>query len=352
MNTPKKVVRSPTSTQHLQMAIKRHFVGRPKDVSSSDSDSGSGSESGSENGSENEHQESQEVQEDVVPPVTRRLAKVDVARKEAGASIPRAQTNHAVVDRIVGEQRGQRKPVQGYETLERPEDGDDESVSDDDGSDDSAESGSDSDSDDSDHAPKTFVRPKFIPKSKRGTGISTEVPKIVEKDDSAKTLEYIEKRIRAEQEAQRALYEEENAAEFGGVDDTDDLDVEQEMEDWKAREKARLDRDRQELIAREEALDREERNREVVDTDDLSVSKEDSAQNHWEKQEDKGKDKPKGAFYQEQDILKRDMSGPLQDDYVDKTNVPQSLLGKNVGQKGRIMHKSLKEQDTSRKRRR
>ncbi|KAG5358241.1 hypothetical protein CJU89_4748 [Yarrowia sp. B02] len=309
------------------MAIKRHFVGRPRDVSSSDSDSGSGSESESEN-------ETQEEVQEVQVPVRK---SISVSTRSEGQkpvkAIPQAQTSHSVVDRIVAEQRGQRKPVQGYETLERAESEEESSEE---------ESESEESSSESDSAPKTFVRPKFIPKSKRGAA-TTGVPKIEETNNSAKTLEYIEKRIRAEQEAQRALYEEENAAELGGVDDTDDLDVEQELEDWKAREKARLDRDRQELVAREEALEREDRENVVEEPTETK--------NHWEAREDR-KDKPRGAFYQEQDILKRDMSGPLQDDYVDKTNVPQSLLGKNVGQKGRIMHKSLKEQDTSRKRQR
>ncbi|KAG5361455.1 hypothetical protein CJU90_2838 [Yarrowia sp. C11] len=320
------------------MAIKRHFVGRPKDVSSSDSDSGSGSESESEN----ERQESQEIGEQVVPPATRSVhVTPTTTQKQPNQALPQAQTNHAVVDRIVAEQRGQRKPVQGYETLERSGNSEESSEEDSSGSEEDSESESESES-----APKAFVRPKFIPKNKRGAGVATSVTKVETKADSAKTLEYIEKRIRAEQEAQRALYEEENAAEFGGVDDTDDLDVEQELENWKEREKARLERDRQELIAREEALEREDRKEEEVAEAGAETG---AAKNHWEVREDR-KDKAQGAFYQEQDILKRDMSGPLQDDYVDKTNVPQSLLGKNVGQKGRIMHKSLKEQDTSRKR--
>lgn len=329
------------------MAIKRHFVGRPKDVSDSDSDSDSGSDIDSGSGSENELQKDREVQEEVVPPVNRNV-HVAQARppKPARSSVPQAQTSHAVVDRIVGEQRGQRKPVQGYETLERRPDDEESGESGSEEEEASEESGSESESEDD--VPKTFVRPKFIPKSKRGAGVSTKVPKIMGKDDSTKTLEYIEKRIRAEQEAQRALYEEENAAEFGGVDDTDDQDVEKELEDWKAREKARLDRDRQELISREEALAREDRKEEAGEQNEPSGD----GSNHWEARGDDKKGKPKGAFYQEQDILKRDLSGPLQDDYVDKTNVPQSLLGKNVGQKGRIMHKSLKEQDTSRKRQR
>lgn len=311
---------------NTQMVVKRHFIGRPKDVSDSDSSSGSESE-------QEEQEEQQEVAQHTQSPAIRAPStqvSAPSAPSKPASSIPVGLTNYSQVDKVVAEQRGQRKPVQGYDTISKEESSEEES-----------ESEEESDESSEEEEAKTFVKPKFIPKNKR-QGAVTEVPKIVEKDNSARTLEYIEKRIRAEQEAQRALYEEENAAEFGGVDDTDDLDVVAELEEWKIREKGRLERDRNELIAREEALERADQNEPTPVEIGEGV-------NHWDAREEKT-EKAKGAFYQEQDILKRDMSGPMQDDYVDKTNVPKSLLGQNVGQKGRIMRKSLKEEDTSRKR--
>lgn len=349
----------PTHIQQSTMAIKRHFVGRPADVSSdSESDSGSGSGSDSEREEEEKDVEQPLQNYDTSrqagaasadPPVNAAAAAAasSAAPKPASrsatasssSSIPKGQSNYKIIDQIITEQRGHRKPVIGYETIERAESSESETESSEESSDEEAA------------APKKLVRPKFIPKSQRegNKAISEPVEDLTSELQSQSTLKFIENRIRAEQEAQRALYEEENMAEFGGVDDTDDLDVEKELEDWKEREKARLERDREELIAREEALDARER--EAQGESVIAESEGQQGQNHWEQGRDKG-GKAKGAFYQEQDILQRDMSGPMEDDYTDKKSIPAHLLGRNVGQKGRITHKSLKDQDTTRKRQR
>ena len=144
------------------------------------------------------------------------------------------------------------------------------------------------------------------------------------------------------------------------VDDTDDLEPTAERAAWKLRELLRLKRDRQFLIDRE--LEREEvERRRNMDADerlneDLERVKEQEKQkkaslaNEDKKPRFLQKYYHKGAFYQDEEILKnRDFQAPVDDQVVNVDNLPKALQvrsGQGIGLAGRTKWTHLANEDT------
>src|SRR5947207_6080629 len=100
------------------------------------------------------------------------------------------------------------------------------------------------------------------------------------------------------------------------VDDTDDLDPAAEKASWKLRELQRIKRERESLIARELEREELEQRRNMDESERL---KEDYARKR-ESEEERGQNRGKmefmqkyyhkGAFYQDEAVLKRDYTVP------------------------------------------
>ena len=120
----------------------------------------------------------------------------------------------------------------------------------------------------------------------------------------------------------------------------DDLSDEQgdpheEYQKWTAREKARLIRDKNERNhGVEKITDESER---------VNATKEKKKMKFLQKYYHKG------AFYQDEDILKRDFSEATGDDKLNKTLLPEVMQVKNFGRSGRTKYTHLVDQDTTNK---
>ncbi len=102
---------------------------------------------------------------------------------------------------------------------------------------------------------------------------------------------------------------------LGGIDDTDNIELEAEYAEWKVRELKRFLRKRELLEAEEKEQD-ERRRRENM-TEEERQAEIDAEEKESSKSKDDVKSKQKyyhkGAFYQDQEILKRDYSQPVEE---------------------------------------
>ncbi|ANB15577.1 microfibrillar-associated protein family protein [Sugiyamaella lignohabitans] len=253
---------------------------------------------------------------------------------------------------------------------EKPDEQDEEEDSE--GSSDS--SGTEDESDESDSEDQvTLARPVFIRKNKRNqaavskltesntaTGPSKQHETAAPPQDTGlkinrkeETLKMIESTIRQERAEEAAKFASDNQG-LDEVDDTDDLDPVAEREAWKERELARLRRARQELeqeeAEKEEIENRRQMNeRELTRQDQEKIEQERKAKSERHKAGYMQKYYHRGAFYQEDEILKRDFSEAVEDDYKDKSVLPKALqVRSGLGLKGRSKYRTLAEEDTTR----
>jgi microfibrillar-associated protein 1 len=206
----------------------------------------------------------------------------------------------------------------------------------------------------SNEEPMVISRPIFIRKNQRNQTNEVEsigVGENVESRRKVSTLKLIESTIREEQAARKMKFADN--LDLEDIDDTDDLDPLAERAAWKARERARMQRERQALEEAEAELEELERRREMSEQDKL---KEDLEQFDQQKKEKAARGKVgymqkyyhRGAFYQDEELLKRDFSQSVEDDYKDKSLLPKALQVRGgVGLKGRTKYKSLVDEDTT-----
>lgn len=216
-------------------------------------------------------------------------------------------------------------------------------------------SGSESESEsESEDEQAVFARPKFIPKSQRNK--PTEKNKQVEEKSNAtkeRTLEIIESTIRSERAernsaklASTSLGDEEVLA----IDDTDGIDPEQEFEDWKKREKARMKRDRDIIVQMEMEKEAAEELRLMTEEERQKLHQErKAAELETTDSEFKPKSYHKGAFYQDDELVKsRDFSGSVEGSFKHTDTVPDSLRDQTrLGTKGKTRHHTLRQEDTT-----
>ena len=144
---------------------------------------------------------------------------------------------------------------------------------------------------------------------------------------------------------------EEKEEETPDVDDTDGLDPAGEFEAWRLRELSRIKRDKEAELAREKEREEIERRRALPEEQRL---KEDLA--HAEQSR---KDKPKGqqkflqkywhkgAFHQDEEILRRHDFTEATESTVDVSVLPKVMQVKNFGKRGRTKYTHLLDQDTT-----
>jgi microfibrillar-associated protein 1 len=141
------------------------------------------------------------------------------------------------------------------------------------------------------------------------------------------------------------------------VDDTDDLDPVAEKVAWKLRELQRIKRERESLIARELEREELEKRRNMDESERL---KEDYARKR-EVEEERAKNRGhmefmqkyyhKGAFYQDEELLKRDYTVATAEEHRNKAILPQSLQVRSgeLGRASRTKYTHLTAEDTSKK---
>ncbi|KAI0296685.1 splicing factor, Prp19-binding domain-containing protein [Russula brevipes] len=215
---------------------------------------------------------------------------------------------------------------------------------------------SESESESDEEKPKVQFRPVFVPKRSRVTVIENQA--LAEDSEDALRRKEIEAEERRKQShdlvaesIRRELLEKEKEEEVIDVDDTDDVDPSGEFDAWRLRELARIKRDQEAEIAREQEREEVERRRALPEEQRLKEDLE-----HAKKlREDKPKGKQvflqkywhKGAFHQDQEILKRHDFTEATESTVDVSVLPQVMQVKNFGKRGRTKYTHLVDQDTT-----
>lgn len=122
------------------------------------------------------------------------------------------------------------------------------------------------------------------------------------------------------------------------VDDTDGLDPQAEFDDWRLRELARLARDKEAALAREEERLEIERRRAMPEEQRLREDEEHARRTREEKpRESRGflqKYYHKGAFHQDEEILRRDY-GARTESSVDMSMLPKVMQVRDFGKRSR-----------------
>ncbi|RDX41277.1 hypothetical protein OH76DRAFT_222885 [Lentinus brumalis] len=215
---------------------------------------------------------------------------------------------------------------------------------------------SEEESESEEEQPKVQFRPVFVPKRARET--------IAEREALAQDSEEALKRKEAEAEERkkashdmvaesirRELLEKEKEEETPDVDDTDGLDPTGEFEAWRLRELARIKRDKEAELARELEREEIERRRALPEEQRLKEDMERAEQSRKEKP--KGQQKflqkywHKGAFHQDDEVLKRHDYTESTESTVDVSLLPKVMQVRNFGKRSRTKYTHLLDQDTT-----
>ncbi|KAK9463175.1 splicing factor, Prp19-binding domain-containing protein [Lipomyces oligophaga] len=358
-----------------QVKRQRYFPGKRLSRSPSPQSSGSSS---SASGSDSEEEHKPDVQIGYVPysngtVLDENQRDVSIAEYEGQLNIHETdkQTVIKELKDVDLSSRFKRAPQVGEErtigTIPKMQLGKEENPeSEEESEEESDESDDESDESEVEEQQKVILRPVFIPKGKRGVAASkasedavAAAAKSASKETKRQnTLSQIEDSIRAEAAAHAARRVHEDnavATDTNEVDDTDDLDPRGERAAWRLRELKRISREREQLEERERELQEVEERRNMDEEDKL---KEDLARIKQQR-EDKAnraggfmnKYYHRGAFYQDQDILKRtDYAVPTIDEYRDKSVLPKVMQVRNtddLGKRGRSRWTHLSAEDTS-----
>jgi microfibrillar-associated protein 1 len=217
------------------------------------------------------------------------------------------------------------------------------------------------DSEDEEDAPPPLVKPIFVPKRARTT-LGEAAEEAEGRAEDAKAEEEATRRRKEAHELaaaaiQRQLAEQAHEEVRPDVDDTDGLDPDGEFEAWRARELARLQRDRDADAARRAEAAETARIRTLPEHEREQLGRARARQLAAEK---KSRAAPaflqkyyhKGSFFQDDPTLQH-----LQRDYAQKTSkevdvskLPKIMQVRNYGAKGRSKWTHLANEDTSKAR--
>ncbi|KAJ3843510.1 splicing factor, Prp19-binding domain-containing protein [Lentinula raphanica] len=204
--------------------------------------------------------------------------------------------------------------------------------------------------------PKLQFRPVFVAKRNRETIAERE--KIAQDTEEAlkrKELELEERRKQSHdlvaESIKRELAEKEKEEETPDIDDTDGLDPAGEFEAWRLRELARIKKEKEEEVRREQEREEIERRRAMPEEQRLREDLERAQKLREEKP--KGQQKflqkywHKGAFHQDEEILKRHDFTEATESTVDVSLLPKVMQVKNFGKRSRTKYTHLLDQDTT-----
>jgi microfibrillar-associated protein 1 len=295
-----------------------------------------------------------------VADVSKSLKNVDLKKRfDEGKNVEEARLY------AEAQQAGQRNGASDDEYTTEEENGDEERTGgeeeDDDDDDDEEEE------EEEEEAPRMVqLRPTFVPKSKRNAAISAAPDPEVEegkkaaeeerkREEAADLLQEHFKRDVASKAAGRKGWDDDEGGDEG-VDDTDGLDPASERAAWKLRELLRVRREREELQKIEKEREEIERRREMDpklrEQEDMEFVREQKK----EKMEQRGKMGflqkfyHKGAFYQDDEILKRNYATAAVEDSVKNREVLPKYMqvrGDELGKRGRTKWTHLTAEDTS-----
>ncbi|KZT68465.1 hypothetical protein DAEQUDRAFT_766281 [Daedalea quercina L-15889] len=204
--------------------------------------------------------------------------------------------------------------------------------------------------------PKLQFRPVFVPKRARVTVAEKEAMAEHTEDAIRKKEAEAEERRREShnmvaESIRRELLEKEKEAEVPDVDDTDGLDPAGEFEAWRLRELARIKRDKEAALARE--LEREEIERRRALPEEQRLKEDLERAEKTRKEKPKGQQKflqkywHKGAFHQDEEVLKKHDYTEATESTIDVSLLPQVMQVKNFGKRGRTKYTHLLDQDTT-----
>ncbi|CAD6570134.1 MAG: hypothetical protein TREMPRED_005606 [Tremellales sp. Tagirdzhanova-0007] len=184
---------------------------------------------------------------------------------------------------------------------------------------------------------KPALRPVFVPKGARNM-------------TQEKAAAEAEERIRQEEELQVQRKMDSEVKDLQpDVDDTDGVDATGEFDSWRARELARLLRDKKAQTERDEEKEEIERRRALPEEQRL---REDMQYADQTRQKEKGemgflqKYYHKGAFHQDDHLLNRDYTAATES-AVDMSMLPKIMQVRNFGKMSRTKYTHLTDQDTS-----
>ncbi|KAI0044365.1 hypothetical protein FA95DRAFT_1583773 [Auriscalpium vulgare] len=220
----------------------------------------------------------------------------------------------------------------------------------------SEEESSEEESESEEEKPKLHFRPVFVPK--RGRITVDEVQAEDTEEILRKKEEEAEERRRQSHNMvadsiRRELAEKEKEAEEPDVDDTDGLEPAEEFDAWRLRELARIKRDKEVELERE--LEREEVERRRALPEEQRLKEDLERANKLRDEKPKGKQVflqkywHKGAFHQDEEILKRHDFTEATESTVDVSVLPEVMQVKNFGKRGRTKYTHLLDQDTTAK---
>ncbi|EIN13203.1 hypothetical protein PUNSTDRAFT_78683 [Punctularia strigosozonata HHB-11173 SS5] len=204
--------------------------------------------------------------------------------------------------------------------------------------------------------PKLQFRPVFVPKRARVTVAEREAEAQDTEEALKKKEQEAEERRKQSHDMvaesiKRELAEKEKEEIIPDVDDTDGLDPEGEFEAWRLRELARIKRDKEDEVRREQEREEIERRRALPEEQRLKEDLERAQKTREEKP--KGQQKflqkywHKGAFHQDEEILRRHDYTEATQSTVDVSLLPKVMQVKNFGKRGRTKYTHLVDQDTT-----
>ncbi|KAF8491302.1 splicing factor, Prp19-binding domain-containing protein [Gautieria morchelliformis] len=213
-----------------------------------------------------------------------------------------------------------------------------------------------SDSEEEDVKPAAMFRPVFVPKRARET-IAVREAEALESEEAIRKreLEAEERRKQSHdmvaESIKRELAEKETEEHIPDVDDTDGLDLTAEFEAWRLRELGRIKREKEEEVRREEERAEIERRRALPEEVRLKEDLERAQKSRDEKP--KGQQKflqkywHKGAFHQDEEILKRHDFTEATESTVDVSLLPKVMQVRDFGKRSRTKYTHLVDQDTT-----
>ncbi|KAI0074799.1 hypothetical protein K474DRAFT_1600937 [Panus rudis PR-1116 ss-1] len=279
--------------------------------------------------------------------------KVVGGQKKGGMSIALRDVNISRDGKVVvaGKEESGRTEVEQEETSEEEEE--DEAAQ---AEESSEEETSEEESEEEEEPPKPQFRPVFVPKRARVTIAEKEaIAGATEEAQKKKEEEAEERRKQSHnmvaESIKRELLEKEKEEEVPDVDDTDGLDPAAEFEAWRLRELARIKRDKEEALRRELEREEIERRRALPEEQRLKEDLERAEQSRKEKP--KGQQKflqkywHKGAFHQDDEVLRKHDYTEATESTVDVSLLPKVMQVKNFGKRGRTKYTHLLDQDTT-----
>ncbi|WVR04693.1 hypothetical protein IAU60_001704 [Kwoniella sp. DSM 27419] len=218
--------------------------------------------------------------------------------------------------------------------------------------DESSEYETDSEEESEPEPPKPVFRPVFKPKNARNMTAekaAAEAEEAARKEEEAREEKKLASKELAGETIRRELAEREAKDIVHTIDDQDGQDPTAEFDAWRARELARLLRDKRAQAERDEEKAEIERRRAMPEEQRMQ---EDLAHAAKTREKEKGemgflqKYYHKGAFHQDDELLKRDYTGATQS-AVDMSMLPKVMQVRDFGKASRSKYTHLADQDTS-----